>query len=223
MKDKPTDTTLLHWLPPMPTKSLKLVRNVLGGVTINDILSTACGRAVWRYMTEPCLFGNGSEPEESSCVSIDQYPSSLAKRFTLSEVVAITFWPETPKVPGNNVGGCRITVQAPSHWQKRAAAECDASIIKDLSAKRNEIKVRAKGFSVGLSAYLGFHLIPNILPMFLLKIVTSPRRLVTYMTSNVRALPVTIEFFGLPLDRMFIVPPFAPDVIGKFQKSIDLG
>jgi hypothetical protein len=46
LKAKLSGTPLMHMNPSISTKPLKLVKNVLGGVTINDILSI-------RHVVEP--------------------------------------------------------------------------------------------------------------------------------------------------------------------------
>jgi hypothetical protein len=134
----------------------------------------------------------------------------------------MAFWASIPQKPGNNVGGCRITVKPPTHLQKRASRECRASIIADLLAKTKEIKFRAKDLNVGLMMNIATHLIPDNTPTFLLNLLAKPRRVLNYMMSNVRGLPVAYEFMGLPMNKMFIVPPFLAHIFGKHSSIIIL-
>jgi hypothetical protein len=224
MKAKPSGTPIMHVLPSISTTPLKLVKDVLGGVTINDILSTASGRAVWRYLTEPWQShcDDVSESKESTCISIAQDPHKLAKEYTVSEGFAMAYWTSIPQKPGNKVGGCRINVEPPTHLQRKAFGECRMSIITDLLVKKKEIKFRAKDLNLGRMVKIATHLVPNHMPTFLFDLLTKPRRVLTYIMSNVRGLPVTYELMGLTMNRMFIVPPFLAQIFGKPSSFIIL-
>jgi hypothetical protein len=127
----------------------------------------------------------------------------------------MSFWTGIPEKPGNNLGGCRVTVKPPAHLRKKDVRESRTSIIKDLLAKKRDIKFRAKTLNLGLTVKILTHLVSNIVPPFLFNQLAKPRRVLTYMMTNVRGLPVTFECMGLTMDKMHSVPPFLAQVFGK--------
>jgi hypothetical protein len=207
----------------MSTKPFKLARNVLGGVTINDILSTALGRAIWRYMAENS--SNQYDSMTQSCIRnttripVDDDPHDVLKSFTLSEGVIKAFWGKVPGKLHNNVGFCRVGVPRPVHLQNKGLKECRATIIKDVLAKREAVKLQTKGLNLGLTVKFLCDLLPNTIPSFLFNHFMRPRKVTTYIMSNPGAFPVTMEFLGLPMDRPLPVPPPMNQVVGKYSNQ----
>jgi hypothetical protein len=107
---------LLHWLPPLPLQEFKNVRKSLGGITVNDVTSTAAARAVWRYMEE--------------CVARHSDSCHVDKPWVTSEEFAVANWLKYPKKLKNKFGLCRLVGRPATHLPPP---------LDDLLARRAEI------------------------------------------------------------------------------------
>ena len=155
-------------------------------------------------------------PRPLTCGKIQQNFAETVTKYTISENEAFGFWPSTPDQPGNKFGGCRLRVPEPGHIQKESRLEdVRKSVIKELLDKKKEIELRSKTLRVPLAVFIECSMVPNILPTFLLNIVMKPLRMATYTMSNFKSLPVTIAFMGMPVHRVFAVPPFRPELFGN--------
>ena len=143
----------------------------------------------------------------------------MTTNYTLSELGTVSFWPNIPDQPGNRVGICRLSVPEPRHIGKESFLPEDSRklLIKALMAKKREIQLKRKTLRVPLVMLILSMLATNIMPNFLLNFFIKSRRLVTYAISNGNSLPVTIEFMGLPVDRIIVVPAFVPEMFGNYS------
>ena len=139
-----------------------------------------------------------------------------ATKYTLSELAAVSFWPDVPSQPENKAGVCRLSVPEPGYIGGETCLFVDVrrSLIKELIAKKQDIDDRLKMSRMPLIMFMITSLVPNGLPGFLVNLIKKSGRVATYATSNFKTLPVTMEFMGMPVDRVFVVPPFTPEVLG---------
>lgn len=211
---KHTGTKLVHWLPPIPMEPMKRVRKAFGGVTINDILSTAVGRAVWRYL----LTKNTEESLKSSKLN----QSSIPENWTLSELQGVSLWTSIPKKFGNKLGGCRIFNSKPAQLddpQRESGAwvskdELRKSVIEDLLAKRRDIYFHVKKLKLPAVVQLACRMLPNNVPSSLANLLMPPPSSLSYLLTNIRSMPVTMTCMGCPLT---LIVPF-PQLFGKSGK-----
>jgi hypothetical protein len=161
-------------------------------------------------MTQSCI-------RNTTRIPVDDGPQELLKSFTLSEGVIKAFWAKVPGKLHNNVGFCRARVPRPAHLRSEGSGECRTTIIKDVLAKREEVKLQTRALNLGLSGKIICDLLPNTIPPFLFNPFMRPHKVTTYIMSNVGAFPVTMEFLGLPLDRLLPVPPPMNEVVGKYS------
>jgi hypothetical protein len=184
---KLTGKKYLHWLPPIPQSELRSVRHLLGGVTVNDLVSTATSRAVWRYMAS-------LPPHEQERVP-------FGKPWTLSDSCAVALWTKFPKKFKNQFGICRLKART-------AGDNKQLTPLEDLAARRAEVKTHVKTLHLGMGSFIGMSWLPNKAPTCIVDKIVAPPDTNTYCFSNVRTPPhAKMHLFGVPASRSYAFPP----------------
>jgi hypothetical protein len=226
MNKQPNGRQMFQWLEPIPLAPMQSIRKCFGGITVNDIATFAIGRAVWRHMSQQAdgqdRSGELASPSEKEVEFKGRKVDT--KQWTLSETAAMSLRTTVPEQLGNQVGGCRFTNPKPlflsqgehtaSSSQTLSIKETQLSIVKDLLAKRDEIRFQAQTLKVGVAMNIASSMIANVFPVAMAKHIIRQRRTSTYGLTNVRALPVTISWQGLPLTKIVALPQFVGE-IGK--------
>lgn len=182
-----TGEKIFHWLPAIPVAELRTVRHLLGGVTVNDLVSTATSRAVWRYM--------------ASLPPHEQQQVRAGTQWTLSDACAVAIWTKFPSTLKNRFGVCRL-------WAKTDEAGKNELLppLEDLVARRAEIRTHVKTLRLGMGSFMGMKCLPNMVPICVADRIMDPPNTYTYGFSNVR-LSVKMSLFGVPAKRFYAFPP----------------
>jgi hypothetical protein len=194
---------ILHWLPPIPTAPLKAVRRLIhGGATINDVVATAIGRAVWRYMDRITPM-NRRVPDNEWLVSY---------------AAPVSVWSELPQKVAFKSGGCRYRALNPRQHQHAKTTpdtqhDDNSSVLAHFLVMKNHFR-ELKRLRASHSAQVGYMLVGNILPEWLALKFLKPMTFPTYMVTNLPRIPMTFKFWGMPLTKMVIVPSFVAEQAG---------
>jgi hypothetical protein len=179
---------------------MKQVKSALGGVTINDIVSTATGRAVWKYMAHVY------ERERDKYVGSLPPPNS----WSLSELQGVSLWLSVPRKFGNKVGAARIWNPLPEYLLRQEVEsneECQReSIIRNLVAKRSDIYLHMKRLKLPVVFQCACKLLPNNLPASVANLLLQPPKTSSYLMTNVRSMPVNMTCMGQPVTFMIPFP-----------------
>ena len=206
---KHTGQRLVHWLPPIPIEPMKQVKKALGGVTVNDIVSTAVGRGVWRYMTN--VYEN-----DKYCDSFKGLPTP--DKWTMSDFQGTSMWMSIPRKFGNKVGGARIWDPVPSFVSNRSGHfSPNEAILKEVKTRRNDIYIHMKKLKLPVAFQLACKVIPNNLPVFLANLLVQPPTTFTYLFSNIRSMPVKYLCMDCSMYKLVACPQLFASA-GKFRK-----
>ncbi|CAG0919084.1 unnamed protein product [Notodromas monacha] len=173
----------VHFLPPIPIGTMKTVRNLFGGLTINDIVSTAASRAIWRYIT----------PDLRQITS-----DSASQKYSLSDMTAVSLWTKFPDNFENKFALCRCNMP-------RLTKSSD--VVGSLMARRREIDVNVKIWNLGFPLYMAQVLLVNALPASVANAILSPPKGVSVNTSNVRGPMKSLRVLGRVIKRIYAFPP----------------
>ncbi len=226
MEKEITGKKLFYWLPPMPLATMKKVRSLHGGVTVNDIVSTATSRAFWRYLLH-CekKAARSSSARDEVRLAIDEQPGedkrateehsaveksafAASKNWTISEGATMACWLKLPKTLQNRFGVCLLHSRKPAFLRPGGApGASDDDLIADLLAKRKEVQVCMKERRYGFGGFLAMSMMTNVFPRFVTNALLKPPQGVSYAWSNVRGPPGVVECQGMPMTRAYAFPP----------------
>jgi hypothetical protein len=219
-----TGEKLFHWLPAIPLHTMKKVRRLCGGVTVNDIVSTATSRAFWRYLLyseKRAREGTGISDEISLTIEQEEKKKAMdehsaveksvlaaSKNWTVSEGATMACWLKFPTTLQNRFGVCAVHSRKPGFvGPSRGFEVSDEDLIADLLYKKKEVQVCMKERRYGFGGFLVMSMITNVFPRFVTNVVLKPPQGVSYVWSNVRGPADAIECQGVPMTKAYAFPP----------------
>ncbi len=177
---------------------MKAVKKALGGVTINDIVSTAVGRAVWRYMAFSYERSKGTGAFKS-------LPSP--EKWLMSDFEGVSMWMTVPDKFGNKFGAARTWIALPDFLSKTARNRSPSeSILREVKAKRMSTNFNIRKLMLPVAFHLSTRLIPNTFPVFIANQLLRVPTNISYFFSNVRGMPVQMLCLGCPLSKVLLFP-----------------
>ncbi len=232
MDKKMTGKKLFVWLPAIPLCTMRTVRHLYGGITINDIVSTATSRAFWRYLVhceEKRLRSSVAGSSDEVSLTIEQEDEKRAmegesalkvrvlkasRSWTVSEAATMACWLKFPTTLQNRFGLCILHSKKPGFVKRTRQQKFDTStdgaeegLVSELLAKREEIRVCMKERRYGFGGFLLMSMFTNVLPRWFTNVLLKPPQGVSYVWSNLRGPVDAIECQGLPMTTAYTFPP----------------